>query len=116
MIEGKRILVIEDEFIVAAMLCDTLEDAGAIPLGPVGRVSEAMETIGAGGIDAAVLDWNLAGEPGIPLAAERTERGVPFVIATGYGSVDAPFDDRPILGKPYISSQLLDKLGALFTA
>lgn len=114
MIEGKRILVIEDEFIVAAMLCDTLEDAGAIPLGPVGRVSEAMEAIAAGGIDAVVLDWNLAGEPSLPLASLLEERGVPFVIATGYGSVDAPFDDRPILSKPYISSQLLDKLGEFF--
>ncbi|HQS71514.1 MAG: hypothetical protein B7Y36_00175 [Novosphingobium sp. 28-62-57] len=113
-IDGKRILVIEDEFIVAAMLCDTLEDAGAIALGPVGRVSEAMASISAGGIDAAVLDWNLAGESGLPLAEALAERGVPFVIATGYGSVDAPFDDRPILGKPYVSSQLLDKLGAFF--
>ena len=37
MIEGKRILVVEDEFIVAAMLCDTLEDSGAVPLGQIGR-------------------------------------------------------------------------------
>ncbi len=114
MISGKRILVIEDEFIVAAMLCDTLEDAGAIALGPLGRVNEAMAAINDGGIDAAVLDWNLAGEPGLPLAQALADRGVPFVIATGYGSVDPPFDDRPILGKPYISSQLLEKLGAFF--
>lgn len=45
MIAGKRILVVEDEFIVAAMLCDVLEDAGAEPLGPVGRVEDALEII-----------------------------------------------------------------------
>ena len=114
MIEGKRILVIEDEFIVAAMLCDTLEDAGATPLGPVGRVSEALTAIAAGNIDAVVLDWNLAGEPSLPVAEALAAHGIPFVIATGYGSVEAPFDDRPILGKPYVSAQLLGKLGAFF--
>ncbi|NLR71307.1 response regulator [Novosphingobium sp. ERN07] len=116
MIEGKRILVVEDEFIVAAMLCDVLEDAGAVPLGPVGRVKEAMEAVSSGGIDAVVLDWNLAGEPSLPIAAALTEHGIPFVIATGYGSVEAPFNDRPILGKPYVSGHLLDKLGAFFAA
>ncbi|MFY7835373.1 MAG: response regulator [Novosphingobium sp.] len=114
MIEGKRILVVEDEFIVAAMLCDVLEDAGAVPHGPVGRINEAMEAIASGGIDAVVLDWNLAGEPSLPIAATLAERGIPFVIATGYGSVEAPFDDRPILGKPYVSGHLLEKLGAFF--
>ncbi|WP_220094547.1 response regulator [Novosphingobium taihuense] len=114
MIDGKRILVVEDEFIVAAMLCDTLEDNGAVPLGPVGRVAEGLTVIAQGGIDAAVLDWNLAGEPGTPLAEALAERGIPFVIATGYGSVEAPFADRPILGKPYISANLIEKLSALF--
>lgn len=114
MIEGKRILVVEDEFIVAAMLCDTLEDHGAEPVGPVGRVSEGLEMIGAGGIDAAVLDWNLAGESGVSLARALSEKGIPFVIATGYGSVEAPFSDRPILGKPYVSAHLIEKLTSLF--
>lgn len=114
MIEGKRILVVEDEFIVAAMLCDTLEDSGAVPLGPVGRVDEGLAVIAEGGIDAAVLDWNLAGESGTPLAVALAERGIPFVIATGYGSVEEPFADRPILGKPYISANLIEKLSALF--
>lgn len=114
MIEGKRILVVEDEFIVAAMLCDTLEDHGAVPLGPVGRVAEGLATIAEGGIDAAVLDWNLAGESGTPLAVALEAEGIPFVIATGYGSVEPPFERRPILGKPYISANLIEKLSALF--
>lgn len=114
MIDGKRILVVEDEFIVAAMLCDALEDHGAVPLGPVGRVSEGLEAIAAGGIDAAVLDWNLAGESGSSLAEALAAREVPFIIATGYGSVDPPFNDRPILSKPYVSAHLIEKLAGLF--
>lgn len=116
MIEGKRILVVEDEFIVAAMLCDTLEDAGALPVGPVGRVGEALDAVVAEAVDAAVLDWNLCGEPSIPVAEALAARGIPFVIATGYGSVEAPFHDRPILGKPYVAAHLLDRLAALLVA
>lgn len=116
MIEGKRILVVEDEFIVAAMVCDTLEDAGAVPLGPVGRVVEGLDMIRQGGIDAAVLDWNLNGEPGAPLAEALAASSIPFVIATGYGSVEEPFSGRLILGKPYISGNLIERLASLFAA
>lgn len=112
-IEGKRILVVEDEFIVAAMLCDTLEDEGLVPLGPFGRVDEGLEFIASEPIDAAVLDWNLGGESGAPLAQALAAKGVPFLIATGYGAVEAPFYDRPILGKPYIARTLIEKLTGL---
>ena len=113
MVAGRRILVVEDEFIVAAMLCDVLEDAGAIPLGPVGRVDEALAVIESESFDAAVLDWNLHGDPGVPLAEALSARGVPFVIATRYGTVEPPFADRPILGKPYVHHVLLERLAAI---
>ncbi|MBB3858939.1 DNA-binding response OmpR family regulator [Novosphingobium hassiacum] len=113
MIGGKRILVVEDEFIVAAMLCDILEDEGAIPIGPVGRVSEAVSMIEQDMFDVAVLDWNLHGESSEPVALALAARGVPFVIATGYGAVDGVFSDRPILGKPYIPQVLLERIAAL---
>lgn len=113
MTEGKRILVVEDEFIVAAMLCDTLEDEGMVPLGPIGRVDEGLAFIASESFDAAVLDWNLSGESGEALAHALAEKGIPFVIATGYGAVDPPFADRPILGKPYVTRTLIEKLAAL---
>lgn len=113
MIAGRRILVLEDEFIVAAMLCDIIEDAGGEPLGPVGRVDEGLALIASERFDAAVLDWNLHGESGSALAEALTVRGIPFVIATGYGSVEEPFSDRPILGKPYVTQTLLERLGQL---
>lgn len=113
MIEGKRILVVEDEFIVAAMLCDVLEDAGAKPLGPIGRVAEGLQVIASAVIDAAVLDWNLHGESGSVLADALQSRQIPFLIATGYGRVEEPFSDRPILSKPYVPNVLLERLGQL---
>ncbi|MFN3470083.1 MAG: response regulator [Novosphingobium sp.] len=118
---GKRVLVIEDEFIVAAMVAEALEHAGAIPLGPVGRVDDALQAIGsvrlgAPRIDAAVLDWNLCGDPGLPVAIALAGQAIPFVIATGYGSVEPAFADRPLLAKPYAEGDLLAKLAALFAA
>lgn len=113
MIAGKRILVVEDEFIVAAMLCDVLEDAGAEPLGPVGRVVDGLEIIANETIDAAVLDWNLHGESGIPLAEALRARNIPFIIATGYGAVEEDFANQPILGKPYVAQVLLETLAGL---
>jgi DNA-binding response OmpR family regulator len=114
MIAGKTILVVEDEFIVAAMLCDVIEDEGAQVLGPAGSLAEALELAATDGIDAAVLDWNLAGEPGEPVARVLASRGVPFVIATGYGSVEGDFAKATVLSKPYAPARLLEALSALF--
>lgn len=115
MIEGKRILVVEDEFIVATMLCDILEDAGAEPVGPIGRVDEGLATIASEAIDGAVLDWNLNGESGTQVAAALDARGIPFVIATGYGKVEGEFAQRPIVSKPYAPSLLLERLASILT-
>lgn len=116
MIAGKRILVVEDEFIIATMLCDILEDAGAEPIGPVGRVEEGIETIARETIHAAVLDWNLNGESGMHLATALEARGIPFVIATGYGKVGGDFATRPTISKPYAPSLLLQRLAAVLNS
>lgn len=115
MIAGKRILVVEDEFIVATMLCDILEDAGAEPIGPVARVADGIAAVAHEAIDAAVLDWNLNGESGMHVAAVLEERGIPFVIATGYGRVEGHFAGRPIISKPYAPSHLIERLVSVLT-
>jgi DNA-binding response OmpR family regulator len=103
---GRRVLVVEDEFIVAAMLADTLEDAGATVVGPVGTLAEGVEQAQGATLDAAVLDWNLNGEPGAPVARALRARGIPFVISTGYGAVEAEFAGAPVLHKPYAPDRL----------
>lgn len=116
MLAGKRILVVEDEFIVAAMIGDILEDEGAEVVGPAGSLGEGLALAERERLDAAVLDWNLGGQPGAPVARALRTRGVPFVIATGYGAVQDEFADVTVLSKPYQPGKLVEELARLMPA
>lgn len=88
---GRRVLLVEDDYMIADVLCQELEGAGAEILGPVPDVQAALELLAAGGaIDAAVLDVNLGGEMVWPVADALLARGVPFVFATGYDRAAIP--------------------------
>ena len=103
-VAGKRILVVEDEMIVAMLIEDILTDAGATVLGPAARVARALDLLGeVDGVDAALLDVNLAGEMTTPVAEELRRRGIPFAFATGYGAAGLPegFAGQPLLQKPF---------------
>jgi len=113
MISGLRVLVVEDEFLVAAMLEDELLDHGAEVIGPAATLADGVRLAGGGGFDAAVIDWNLDGEHSAPLAAMLREAGVPFVISTGYGIVPPDFAGCPLLTKPYDPGELIGLLGRL---
>lgn len=101
---GKRILVAEDEALVALELQQALESEGADVLGPAESLLKALETVThAAEIDAAVLDIDLAGEDVYPIAELLLQRGVPFVFYTGYGSrsdLRMLFPDTVTLTKP----------------
>lgn len=84
--QGKRILVVEDEYFIAKSLARDLQRAGAAVIGPVPTVAEALDLIGDGAFDGAVLDVNLRGEMAYPIADALAERRVPFVLATGYSA------------------------------
>ncbi len=103
-----RVLVVEDEGLVAIMLEDLLEDLGCEIAGSVGSVRAALDWVGGGGsADFALLDVNLAGEPVFPVADALRARGVPFAFATGYGENHDPrFKDAPLLGKPIRQERL----------
>ena len=116
MIAGKRILLVEDEFMVAAMICDVIEDAGAIVVGPVANIADALDHVARGGFDLAVLDWNLDGDRSDPIARALIGRRVPFVISSGYGAVPEEFAGAPLLSKPYDPANLVRRLAALATA
>lgn len=100
---GRRILVVEDEALVAMLVEDALLDAGALVTGPAATVAEALALLERETPDAAVLDLNLAGETSTPVADALALRGIPFVVATGYGADGLPpgHVTVPVLAKPY---------------
>jgi CheY-like chemotaxis protein len=87
---GKRILVTEDEFLVALVVEETLQSLGCSVLGPFSDLAEATEVAAREQVDAALLDINLGGEMVYPLAEHLHRRGIPFVFTTGYAVKDVP--------------------------
>jgi len=84
-LRGRRILVIEDESMAAEDLRRDLEQVGAVVVGPVPSVTDALTVLTQEeAIDGAVLDVNLRGEKAYPVADALRERGIPFVLSTGY--------------------------------
>ena len=108
-LDGARLLVVEDEPLVALEIEAELTEEGAVVVGPAGSLEAAMRLIEAEPIDAALLDANLAGKPVDALAAALAARGVPFAFASGYGPSGLPegFRDRPLLGKPFGAEALV---------
>ena len=100
---GLRILLVEDESLVAMLLEDMLTDLGHQVVGPVSRIGKAMELAQSEQLGAAILDVNLNGLEVYPVAAVLAARGIPFIFATGYGKRNLPaqFDGRPTLAKPF---------------
>jgi CheY-like chemotaxis protein len=84
-----RILVVEDEYLIAMNLADALESAGSVVVGPVPSVDKAMQTIDSESrIDAAVVDVNLGGVMAYPVADALLARKIPFVFTSGYEDSD----------------------------
>jgi DNA-binding response OmpR family regulator len=114
-LEGIRVLVVEDEFLVATLIEDMLEAAGCVVLGPIPRVAEALNAVDQGTYDAAVLDVNLGGDRIDPVADALSRRNVPFAFVTGYGTGALPreYADRPRLCKPFKMAELIGLLANL---
>ena len=106
-----RVLLVEDEALVAMMMRDILLELGLSVAGPFCTAAEAIAAAAADGVDAAILDVNLGGELIYPVADALAARGVPFVFITGYGaeSIEGRFAHIPILQKP-IEREVLQHL------
>jgi two-component sensor histidine kinase/CheY-like chemotaxis protein len=114
-LRGKRILVVEDEPLLALDIAFQLEGAGVTIIGPASDATEALALIGQFRFDAAMLDANLAGEPVDAIADTLALQGTPFIFVSGYGkdALPASFPDIELLPKPFSSKQLLDTAGRL---
>ena len=114
--DAQRILIVEDEPLIAMMLEDFLDALDKQVAGTADTVSTALDLVAAGGIDGAILDVNLrGGEKSTAIADALARRGVPFVFATGGSddSVVAEHRDRPRLQKPFTMDGVAKALEAL---
>ncbi len=97
-----RVLVLDDEPLIAIMLEDWLSELGHTVVGPAYNSASALRLLEAGGIDAAFLDLNLGAGNSHDVAAALGARSVPFAFITGAGDARQPaFEDAPVLGKPF---------------
>lgn len=115
---GKRVLVVEDELLVAMLVEDMRADAGCIVVGPFARVPAALAAARVEAVDVALLDVNVAGEMVFPVAHMLEGRGIPFLFVTGYGQAALP-PDRPhwkACVKPFRSRHLTECLARTMEA
>jgi CheY-like chemotaxis protein len=112
-LRGRRLLIVEDEYILAADLAQSLEDVGVEVVGPAGSIEDALALIDAADdLDGAVLDVNVGGERIYPVADMLRARGVPYVFTTGYDEwvvpqshADVPRCEKPV--DPFILRRVL---------
>ena len=115
-LEGRAILIVEDEYMIAADLKKEFVRAGAIVVGPAPSLEKAIDLIEqAPRIDGAILDISLQGENIFPAADLLSARGVPFLFATGYDQSVIPprFDDVVRCEKPIGPDRLSQSLATI---
>ncbi|UYY59731.1 response regulator [Sphingomonas sp. S2-65] len=112
---GRRVLVIEDEPLVALDLIAILEEAGAEVIGPAATAEAAIETARTGRADAALLDGNLQGSSVEAVAETLASQELPFVFVTGYGREHLPdgFRHVPVISKPFDRAHLIGAVTAI---
>ena|SRR3712207_4874435 len=115
---GRRVLVAEDEALISVILSGDLRDEGYVIAGPFSRSDDALAWLANDTPDLAIVDYMLRDGPCTKLTRALRERGVPFVIFSGYGrdaDADEEFSDTPWFDKPASADALLAALAALWT-
>jgi ActR/RegA family two-component response regulator len=111
--KGRRILVVEDEFLIALDLAYALEDIGAEVVGPVATVDAALAVVHSSEtLHGATLDVTLGREVSFPVAEALQQRGLPFVLLTGYSDDALPphLRDVPRCDKPFDVTKIVTAL------
>jgi DNA-binding response OmpR family regulator len=113
----RRVLIVEDEAMIAMLVEDMLTVLGYEVAGIAYRLEDALGAARAADIDLAILDVNLSGEASFPVAEILRERGVPFIFATGYGTAGhkGDFGDALVLKKPFNVKGLAQALSSAAT-
>lgn len=114
-LKDRRILVVEDEPLVAMLLEAMFEDMGCLLVGPFATVAQALDALDQTPPDAALLDVNVSGEAVFPVAERLTAMGAPFAFCTGYGEAGLPdaWRGTPTLQKPFTEAAVADTLAGL---
>jgi len=112
-----RILLVEDEMVVAMLLEDMLDEIGFEVVATASREMEAVAAIEAHPIDAAILDVNLDGKRSYGIADALIARGIPFLFSTGYGemALEPKYRQQKVLTKPFRMEELACALGSLLS-
>jgi CheY-like chemotaxis protein len=112
---GVRILLVEDETIVSFLIEDMLKELGCANVWHASGVDQAIAILSNRQPDAAVLDVNLAGQPGYAVAEHLEAAGIPFLFATGYGPCGIPqqWASKPTIQKPFRYQTLASALASL---
>jgi DNA-binding response OmpR family regulator len=113
-----RILVVEDEMMIAFFIEDCLTTLGHEVVGPASRVANAQRLVDTEAFDLALLDINVAGEEIFPVASQLKARGVPFLFLSGYGSrgLREEWKTSPMLAKPFAPDALEASIGEVMQA
>jgi CheY-like chemotaxis protein len=119
LLEGLKVLVVEDNLLLAEVTKILLEDSGCQVVGPAGWLARGLELARDEPLDGAVLDINLHGEMSFGIAEVLCARGVPFIFVTGYEDrsiVPLAFRSAPRLDKPVADERLIEAMVASFAA
>jgi len=114
LLQGQRVILVEDETYVALLLEEMLEELGCTVVGTAGSVEDGLLLADAIETDAALLDVNLGGQDVFPIARRLRERGIPIIFATGYGSHGLPgeWQGHVVIRKPFLINGILTALSA----
>ncbi len=112
-LQGARVLIVEDDFLVAMAANEMVRWVGGIVAGTACSVAAAEEKIREPGVDCVMLDVNLNGDLSISIAAELQKRGIPFVFCTAYSHAFEGFERIPRVIKPYCEHDLVAAFNAV---
>jgi two-component sensor histidine kinase len=116
-VAGKRVLVVDDEPLIAMDIVASLENQGYEIIGPAATLQKALSLVESNAVDAALLDANLAGEPVDRLAADLVRRKIPFAFVSGYGREGLPetYRHMALVKKPFQRQRLIDVVQKMVT-